>query len=250
MRRYRGLLHVLAVTVLLALPARAVLAVPLVDIPTETLSRFMTGGLNHEFGWTASYGIGLTAATRSVDVALRINLVGADAGHALRAIWERGIEDTWSRRTFTINNTPSSYGIGVDVTFGPTNPHHTVTVHSGTGNANMLNWYTENPSGWPQDRQGLAAAHEAGHMFGNFDEYPGGSVNPDGSFGNVPDSLMGSLLTGALHDRHFQFVVDWAVGKELAHTSVPEPGSIILLVSGAAGLASVAWKRRHRRQSG
>jgi PEP-CTERM motif len=252
MRRYRSLLRILVLTILLAGATGAAFAVPIGDLSRETVARPITGGLNHQFGWTARYDIGFTAATGIFDVALNINLTGADPGDALRAIWERGIENAWSRRFSIMQDQQFVYDILFDVAFVQANSHHTVTVHNGTGAVNMLNWYTERPSGWPQDRQGLTAAHEAGHMFGNFDEYVGGGVNPDGSFGNVPDSLMGALLTGTLYDRHFQFVADWATGKDPSHafavvTSVPEPTSVILLLSGAAGLASAAWKRRQRR---
>jgi hypothetical protein len=280
-RRYRTLLQTLTLTVVLCAAASAASAVPIGDISRETVSRSMTGGLNHEFGWTASYDIGFAATTGHFDIGLKINLTGADPGDALRTIWEQGIEDTWSRRFSVIHNNQSAHDILVDVTFVEADPHHTVTVHSGAGNVNMLNWYTET-SGWPQSRQGLLAAHEAGHMLGNFDEYPGGGVNPNGSFGDVPDGLMGGLLTETLYDRHFQFVADWAVAREPTQTfavtptfavvipvtdptnvgpdpitggdgfgndmtSLPEPASVILVVSGAAGLASAAWKRRRGR---
>jgi hypothetical protein len=248
MRQHRGLLPVLVLIVVLSVTASGALALPLDTIPTETIVRPMTGGLNHEFAWSAGYDIGFSAATGNFDIGLRINLIGADPGDTLRTTWERGIENTWSHR-FSLTDNDRAHGVVFDVMFVDANPHHTVTVHSGTGNANMLNWYTENPSGWPQDRQGLLVAHEAGHMVGNFDEYPGGAVNPNGSFGNVPDSLMGSLLSDTLYDRHFQFVVDWAAGQEATQTvgaPVPEPASILLLISGATGLISVAWKRRRR----
>jgi serralysin len=228
---------------LVASPVTAI-ATPLTDIPFETISRSLTGGLNRQFGWTSAYDIGFTQETSSFDVLLKILLGGDDPGLALREIWEHGIESIWTDRFVIEVDSQFHYGVQFDAEFVDAGAHHNVTVHAGPGRVDMLNWFTQNPSGWPDDKQDEVAAHEAGHMFGLFDEYPAGAVDPDGSFGNVPDSLMGPLLTQTLSPRHYDFVVDWLSAKvperSLAIVPVPETGTLFLFGSGLALLIAYA----------
>ncbi len=86
----------------------------------------------------------------------------------------------------------------VNVEFVENNEHHTVRVRSGSGRANMTNWFVTD--------SGATAAHEAGHMFGNVDEYvdsncPGRTVTSD-------NSLM-QTLAGVVKGRHYQSFARW-----------------------------------------
>jgi hypothetical protein len=77
--------------------------------------------------------------------------------------------------------------------------HHVVTVHPGSGRADMGNWYVNSTGG--------TAAHESGHMFGNPDEYadsncPSRTVTSDGS-------IMQNSQTGTVKRRHYQGFADW-----------------------------------------
>ena len=132
--------------------------------------------------------------------------------------------------------------------------HHAVTVSPGlptsvSDRGNELHWFAgwSGPIGSGTTGTGSAApwAHEVGHMFGNFDEYPGGGVNPNGLFGNEP-GLMGQSLNGpkgtelTLFDRQYQFVADWAIGQTRA--TAPEPATFLLIASGLGGIL-LSWRR-------
>jgi hypothetical protein len=219
--------------------------ISLADIPFETVSQSLVGGLNREFRWTASYDIGFSGATTAFNVLLRINLVGAPAGTSLMTRWESGIETIWSNEYKVAWNRGGLYDLFFDVQFGSANAHHTVNVHAGSGIANMLNWYTVNNSGWSPAFQDEFAAHEAGHMFGNYDEYLGGAVNPNGTFGNRSDNLLGTLSTRQLFDRHFQFAQSWADAHPAI--AVPEPTTLLLLLAGLTGTIACHRKSSDRK---
>ena len=42
----------------------------------------------------------------------------------------------------------------------------------------MTTWNILDANGWGDEYQEAIVAHEAGHMFGLWDEYPGGTVDP------------------------------------------------------------------------
>jgi hypothetical protein len=89
--------------------------------------------------------------------------------------------------------------VDVDVQWVQSGEHHAVQVHSGSGRADMLNWFVNSTGG--------TAAHEAGHMFGNIDEYadancPSRTVTSDGS-------IMQNSQTGSVKARHYQGFDDW-----------------------------------------
>jgi Ca2+-binding RTX toxin-like protein len=63
----------------------------------------------------------------------------------------------------------------------------------------MTNWYLDRPSGWSNDYHDEIAAHEAGHMFGNFDEYSGGATYN----GYTTTGTLMSDLTRSGFERYF-----------------------------------------------
>jgi hypothetical protein len=159
------------------------------------------------FGWTAAYHIEERSDCR-VQVILRIRLV-ADTGVSatdisnVQATWKPAIEQAWTNCFPLVQQGDDceckQYTLSVEVQWVTSGEHHTVTVHSGSGRADMLNWYVTGSGG--------TAAHEAGHMFGNIDEYteprcPGRTVTSDGS-------IMQNSQTGVVKQRHYQGFADW-----------------------------------------
>ncbi|MEZ5776226.1 MAG: M10 family metallopeptidase C-terminal domain-containing protein [Hyphomicrobiaceae bacterium] len=124
------------------------------------------------FAWDVKYD--LTFQNNEVLTELDVKLVGANAG-ATATQWENGVNTIWNNKVF-FNDGARLYEVKMDFDFVTSGQHHTVNVHAGTGGTNMTNWYLTNPSGWSNDMQDEIAAHEAGHMFGNFDEYAGGAT--------------------------------------------------------------------------
>jgi hypothetical protein len=159
------------------------------------------------FGWTAAYHIE-ERRNCELHVELRIRLV-ADKGVSatditnVQALWEPAIEQAWSNRFPLVRRTGDCecerYSLTVDVRWVQSGEHHTVTVHAGSGRADMLNWFVNSSGG--------TSAHEAGHMFGNIDEYteprcPNRTVTSDGS-------IMQDSQNGTVKARHYQGFADW-----------------------------------------
>ncbi len=170
------------------------------------------------YGWTAAYRIQEDKEC-ALRVTLRIRLVpdtGVTAADiaTVQARWEPAIEAAWTNQ-FPLVRTDGScncerYRLSVDVQFVTSGEHHTVTVHPGSGRADMSNWYVNDPGG--------TAAHESGHMFGNPDEYsdsncPGRTVTSDGS-------IMQTSQTGAVRERHYQGFADWLSNRTCCTYSV------------------------------
>jgi hypothetical protein len=159
------------------------------------------------YGWTAAYRIDEDKEC-ILRVTLRIRLVpDADVSAAdiatVQARWEPAIETAWAGRFPVIRGDGTCrcerYRVIVDVQFVTSGEHHAVAVHSGSGRADMGNWYVNSTGG--------TAAHESGHMFGNPDEYadancPNRTVTSDGS-------IMQNSQTGSVKERHYQGFADW-----------------------------------------
>jgi hypothetical protein len=165
------------------------------------------------YGWTARYRIEEDTAQCRVHIVLRLRLV-PDAGvtaqniAAVQALWEPAIENAWSQQ-FTLMLTEaeacpcSEYRVDVDVQWVTTGEHHAVTVRAGQGRANMTTWFVASTGG--------TAAHEAGHMFGNPDEYadtncPSRVVTSDGS-------IMQTSQQGTVRQRHYVEFATWVTNR-------------------------------------
>lgn len=159
------------------------------------------------YGWTSAYRADHNTRECMLTVTLRIRLnpdsdvSAADLANA-RTRWENAIERNWTGQ-FNLVLTDGTcrcemYTVVVDVQFVNSNEHHTVRVRAGSGRANMTNWFVED--------SGATAAHEAGHMFGNIDEYvdsecPGRTITSD-------NSLM-QTLAGDVKERHYESFERW-----------------------------------------
>jgi hypothetical protein len=174
------------------------------NVNTETVSYSITTG---DFGWRASYDIGFVEQDLLIDV--DVFLTGDDPGNELLNIWEQGIENIWSY-AFDIFDGTFYYDIifNIDWLSSFTGSDHTVNVTNGSGNVDLVNWYTDNPSGHGYTKQSNVAAHEFGHMVGLFDEYNGGALDPITPLIR-PNSIMGQNLTVPKAD-HFDAFLSWA----------------------------------------
>lgn len=124
------------------------------------------------FAWNVRYD--LSFLNNESLTSIMVDLVGDNAG-ATADVWRNGVNDIWNNKAFFSDGT-RLYEIKMNFQFVDSNAHQTVNVHSGTGQTNMTNWYLNNPGGWPNSMHDEIAAHEVGHMFGNFDEYAGGAT--------------------------------------------------------------------------
>ncbi len=123
------------------------------------------------FIWDVSYDIKATGG--AVVVGLRIDLVGADPG-AVADIWLNGINGIWNQKAF-FSDGNRLYEVKLAASFVDANAHQTVTVFDSAGRDDMSNWYLQQ-SDWGPGKRDEIAAHEVGHMLGNFDEYAGGAT--------------------------------------------------------------------------
>ncbi|MEM3626506.1 MAG: hypothetical protein QXZ25_00585 [Candidatus Bathyarchaeia archaeon] len=158
---------------------------PIGNLAKETISNVIqTVDLNGDGNldsWISRYDIYFASQTLRIEI--NIQLVGDDPRDALRQQWKNGIEGIWSNK-YDIVDGVYTYPIEVKVNWVNRNAHYVVTVHSGSGRTNMLNWYTDRPSGWGNEYQDEIAAHEAGHMLGLYDEYaePFTDINNNGRY--------------------------------------------------------------------
>jgi len=159
------------------------------------------------YGWTSRYRIE-ERANCELHVTLRIRLApdpGVSAADiaACQARWKPAIEQAWSNR-FPVSLRSGDCGckvqtVRVEVLWVSSGEHHVVRVRAGSGRADMTDWFVNSTGG--------TAAHEAGHMFGNVDEYSdpqclARTVTSDGS-------IMQNSQTGTVKERHYAGFADW-----------------------------------------
>lgn len=159
------------------------------------------------YGWTSAYRAEVDLKNCRLLITLRIRL-NPDAGVSAadlataRARWEPAIENAWSGQFPLVQTegtcTCKQYTVAVDVQWVNNNEHHTVRVRPGNGRANMTNWFVND--------SGPTAAHEAGHMFGNVDEYA--DANCPGRTVTADNSLM-QTLAGVVLARHYDSWERW-----------------------------------------
>lgn len=121
------------------------------------------------FAWNVGYD--LSFLNNVIEIDLRVQLTGDDPG-AVVSIWQDGISSTWNQKVF-FADADRLYEVKLDFDFVSSDAHQVVTVHSGSGPCDMLNWYTS----YAPELDDEFAAHEVGHMLGNFDEYAGGATH-------------------------------------------------------------------------
>ncbi|MCK7473674.1 MAG: hypothetical protein MZV49_09375 [Rhodopseudomonas palustris] len=124
----------------------------------------------------------------------------------MQARWEPAIERAWSSQFPLVRSdgscTYERYTMLCDVRWVASGEHHAVDVRAGSGRAGMTHWFVNDPGG--------TAAHEAGHMFGNVDEYsdancPSRNITSD-------NSLM-QTTSGTLQPRHYDSFARWVSNR-------------------------------------
>ncbi len=192
------------------------------DISWETISGSRS---SDSFAWDYSYDIGYFNNTLMID--LDIKLEGAVVNALLLDKWENGIEEIWSTNRFEV---PISFNID----WVSSNYDQIVTIHGGDAAVfNMSNWNEVGANGWGEAFQEEIAAHEAGHMFGLWDEYSEGAVDPVTGLintGGLMDTLNGSTL-----NPYYNEMLNWY--DNLA--PIPIPAASWLFGSGLFGLLGI-----------
>lgn len=159
------------------------------------------------YGWTSAYRADFEAKECVLRITLRIRLAplaGVDAAAlaAAQAQWETAIENRWTGALPLImtggNCRCERVRVVLDAQFVASGEHHVVQVHPGNGRADMANWFVTDDGG--------TAAHEAGHMLGNPDEYA--DANCPGRTVTADNSIM-QMTAGQVRDRHYESFARW-----------------------------------------
>lgn len=164
------------------------------------------------YGWTSAYRAEFDPRECVLRITLRIRLVpqtGVSAADiaTVQARWEPAIEQAWTGQFPLVlaDGSCSCKRITVtcDVQFVASGEHHAVDVRAGSGRADMTHWFVNSTGG--------TAAHEAGHMFGNVDEYVDSNC-PNRTITN-DNSLMRSSQTGVVRPRHYESFARWVSNR-------------------------------------
>jgi len=162
----------------------------------------------YDIGFFAEFSPYQEADGPTLKLDIDIQLVGDDPGDALKNTWMTGIEGAWNDK-YEIQYGSNRYPVEVNVDWVAINPDITVTVHDAVGRDDELNWYTT-LEGWGNSYQGVAAAHEFGHMMGLYDEYPEGAVNPVTKY-TTTNALMADF--GPVRLRYYDLFLTWMRDK-------------------------------------
>ena len=95
---------------------------------------------------------------------------------------------------------------------------------------------------WDTADTGRVAAHEYGHVVGNYDEYSGGALDPSDPIIDTTGLMGWTGLGTVTYARHYEPVVDWLEGQYtsavLEVVPVPEPATLGLMLLGGLAVLS------------
>ena len=177
------------------------------DFGTKHVSHWIDADAGYR--WPAKFNLRLSHD--GLVIGLDVKLTGANPGD-MRAEWEKGINGIWNDKVF-FSDGSKLIPVELDFDFVSSGQNQTVKVHSGSGRADMLNWYVNAGNVGLSDR---TASHEVGHMMGAYDEYPGAATH---NHYTTHGTLMSDLTIGGFV-RYFWLVKDAAEKFAHAHFRV------------------------------
>lgn len=182
------------------------------------------------YGWEYCFDVeikrGQLIASRKVDFKC---IGGAVATSARKNAWRRQIEGVWDKK-FKLHRENCKRGVAckcapnagccsflirMKCKWGPGHGVEQVELHAGANDPNDWggpNWWYSNT--WWEATAGVPAtvrAHEFGHLFGTYDEYPEGACEASRLYANVPDSIMNG--GSRVYERHYEDIVKWFESK-------------------------------------
>ena len=192
---------------------------------TQNVNYYMTadGG----FAWTVNYDLGFLSSVFLATI--RIKLIGDTASASVRTTWETGIETIWNNKVFFSDGT-QLYTVQINADFVSSGQNQTVTVHDASGRDTMTHWHTI-PQG------GVVAAHEFGHMLGNYDEYAGGGTH--NGFTTTGTLMSDLTVAGFYNNGYFASIEAYAEGfsgSNLAEVAATVGGSGADALNGDGGM--------------
>ncbi len=194
---------------LCVLLARAqVEAEPLGDVARERRSYSVSSS---SVSWWSKYDIEFLDQQLHIYTSIYLYSSGGIGGvtqaeiDSLAPYWEGGIEGLWNNRYGILHNDTYYYDIIYDVVFEYPSDHYDVQVRPGVSQGVPRTTMTL----WDTADTGRVAAHEYGHMIGNYDEYDGGALDPNDPIIDTTGLMGWTGPATVTYARHYEPVVDW-----------------------------------------
>ena len=215
----------------------------LADVGRERRSYYI---VSPPYSWYSTYDIEFASQELHVYTSIYLSGTGGVTQaeiDALEPFWKNGIEDRWNDKYMIRHDGEYDYDIIYDVSFVDTwqfgVDHYAVEVQPGPERSNMVLWDTEDTTG--------VAAHEYGHMIGNYDEYSGGATDLSDPIIDTTGIMGWTSPAAVTYARHYEPVVEWLEGKYplalLEVVAVPEPATVVLMVLGGLALLGGAGRK-------
>lgn len=201
--------------------------------PVQNITRsYKSGALPTSGGGTFPYVYGRSMVDGSIIIDINIKLnneTGGQISDSILQLWESGIEQIWSNR-YNLSDGTYQYPIVFRVNWIPENMsinpyiYKTVSVKSVTGLWSTGEWY---PTVYPLNIQDQIVAHEVGHYFGLYDEYTGGSLDPQNPIVDATALMAGhDSINPAIKERYFSEIIRWFEAETGRTASLTPTGAI------------------------
>ncbi|PLX38033.1 MAG: hypothetical protein C0606_07255 [Hyphomicrobiales bacterium] len=180
------------------------------------------------YAWNVRYD--LQFGGQAFNIKLKVDLVGDDPG-TLASVWLNGANSIWNNNVCFADG-KRMYEVKFDMDWVNSGAHQVVTVVDGYGRTNMTTWYTS--TSWDASYQDQIAAHEVGHMLGNFDEYSGGATYNGYT---TTGSLMSDLVVDDMERYYWgvEYFAEQYSGLTLSTVEIYHASNASTWVTGTAG---------------